>query len=668
MAKEFCYSFSIDMDKRSIIIEVKESIFELIFENSSCEPTVEDIEEGYVVNFIEVFTNIDVKYKLGINYIKEEIILKNNECQDSLKMRISLNNCSIKNDGKFWNILDNNGKFIYSFENPKITYENHNYGKDIDDVAKMTVDDEYICYEFMKEKIEIEQAYPVTIDPSFVFPIPMGFGNSRGYFLKSNNELFLTGDETRERFVEESDGDYVSDDVVYGRKVSLIFPYLVSSIRKIGIIASSGKDSWEFLVSDIKNGTSGEIQYSYVDCEIPKDVNSKVNFLVKVGLASDVYGSFVLEFARNINFVNSPLIEMSNQSVFSGSSISFPVRCSVQESFSPINFYIIPFYFKFEEEYGNGYPSIKIIRKDNFSSFLANLKSMESNSPNISNYYFEINTDQFPTQKSELFVSDNYNVYRGYNESFMNKIMIGIESSVNNRNNFQQNNAIEKRYIYLSENDFSLYIKKKYGIFKDGKIPPTYDYLFAAPKIYPSFYLKFNSGFYLGSDDSGSTITEMGESDIHVNHTLIEFNENIFEQNFVSGEVYMASQNMEYSDIYDGVYDEGYLVGEVEGKIISFKILKSFRNKLIIDGKKYKYLNQMYNFSIFLYYPKDIIIEYTSKSIKNKLFPSKINSDGSILFKDIRLVVEKNKKISIESTFINKESRFKGIKTDHISQ
>ena len=508
MAKEFCYSFSIDMDKCSIIIEVKESILELIFEGSSCEPTVDDIEDGYIVNFTEVFPNIDVRYKLGINYIKEEIILKNNECQDFLNMKIGLKNCSIKNDGKFWNVLNGNGKFIYSFENHKITYEDHNVGKDLDDVVDMVVSENSISYSFKKDNIE-EDAYPVTIDPSFVFPIPMGFGNHRGYFLNNNNELFLTGEVTRERFVEESDGDYVSDDVVYGRTVSLIFPHLVSSIRRVGIIASDGTNTWEFLSSNIQNGTFGEIQYSYIDCELPKNINGRVNFLVKVGLASDAYGTFVLEFARNINFVNSPQIEISNESIFSGDSILCSARCSIQESFSPIIFYILPYSFKFEEGYGDGYPSIKSISKDNFSSFRTDVRAIEGNSPNLSNYYFGLNADQFPTQKSEMLSTSNFIAYSGYNKSFMNNIEIGIESSINDRNNFQQGNLFTKRYIYLSENDFALYVKKKYGILKDGKIPPNYNYMFVSPRVYPSFYLKFESGSSFGGDNSGNTITEI---------------------------------------------------------------------------------------------------------------------------------------------------------------
>ena len=50
------------------------------------------------------------------------------------------------------------------------------------------------------------------------------------------------------------------------------------------------------------------------------------------------------------------------------------------------------------------------------------------------------------------------------------------------------------------------------------------------------------------------------------------------------GEVYEASQNMEYGDIEDGVYNDGYLVGDVNGRISSFKILKSFQNSSIFSN------------------------------------------------------------------------------------
>ena len=196
---DFYYSFSIDIEKKSLKIGVDDRYYlYLIFpEFYNFSPKITSEDDGYVLFLPNIIRGIDIKYNLLSSQIKEYIIVKSYASSQVLDMYFNLDGCLLLKDNKKFVVLGKNKSELFNFEPPVIIPEAHNIKNISNSFCKMSLDEEKkkISYSFNK-KIFPDSIYPVTIDPTFNFNTKIQLSSTalRTDF-NSSNYMFVTGED-----------------------------------------------------------------------------------------------------------------------------------------------------------------------------------------------------------------------------------------------------------------------------------------------------------------------------------------------------------------------------------------------------------------------------------------------------------------------------------------
>ncbi|MDO8610280.1 MAG: hypothetical protein Q7R95_07055, partial [bacterium] len=332
------------------------------------DPYIEDIKEGYLIYFENIYKNVDIKYHLFDQSIKEEIILKNSRCQENFDVDLVLKNCSIFEDksGRF-SIVGSDNTELFAFDELTVIYDDHNKDYDLRRCAKIKYNKENnkLTYEFNKNLLK--NKYPVRVDPSFTFNAKKQF---QYFFLRNNlsqhNIMFVTGTTNLSKFIESQ--RLTSDDVVFQKDISVVFNgNLVDSIM-IAIKQGSYYKKLEF--KDFETTTSGT--FSYINTTLPVDVSSRVQLTGVVKFSSDVYGEARIAFEREFSYVGDINIAGNYEdAIFTNTETNtFPIEITNYGDFKPYKYYAAPFFF-------NSTNDLRIKDAKDFNSVIK-----KSNNPN----------------------------------------------------------------------------------------------------------------------------------------------------------------------------------------------------------------------------------------------------------------------------------------------
>ena len=359
------------MEKASIEIGVDDSVFIMKFESSmNIEPDIQPTDDGYSLWFRNIYKNIDIHYSLESDKIKENIIIKSKNSENSFDVSFSLKNCVLFFDSKDkkYKILGPDQGELFRFDEPKVIYEEHNKNIALSKAVKLKCSQDLGKITYLFDKDVMYGAYPVMIDPTFSFNtrIKHNFGNLRTGF-DQHNAMFITGKTFGDFFVREAEKNtvigggtsynpelayYVSDDVVFERDIRIIFPFTASVIDSAIVTIGQGSNKITKSFYNIPEKIIDRRIFKYIDISIPA-VPGDINVDCVVKLIPSVYGDFSIAFSRRLTYlpkidysfsssdsILTSYIDLSdNNSIMNVSNI----MVGLIQSFKPLSFHIIPY-------------------------------------------------------------------------------------------------------------------------------------------------------------------------------------------------------------------------------------------------------------------------------------------------------------------------------------
>jgi len=668
---DFYYDFSVDVEKRSLLIGVDQKYqFEMIYpENCNFEPKVFSQEDGsYRLELKNIFKKIDIIFLLKSSEIKEEIKVWDKSAAKDFSLSFNLKNCLLfydESENKY-KIVGKNQIEIFSFSSLKINYENHNKNTNLDNFCKLEVLDgeRRINYKFSSKSYD-SRYFPISIDPTFNFKVQVR--KSSGYIntgFDRSNYMVVTGKTIANEFFDSAVGlasnrtiigstiehktpysppgeEYYkkilsSDDIIFERECRLMFPYLTDLIEQVNV--SVNQEGIETVIGalPIQSVFVNDIRYDYVDFSFKFNLPSRVKIDALVSLDRVRYGTFSILYTRNLTFLPETNIKLDNGKNFITRNIdtdkdefsSSYLVCSSADVFKPKKINLIPFSLNFvKAPDGSSVEEIKnssYRQKDKTLNFNVDTNKTESASQGLVNYYFDFPNYSINTWPPVRNIVQNNSseciMERGVSQSFRNEAEIIYVSGINNRSNIQENIEFKKPYTYIDPNDFYFNIDAEEATVSSGKISlNTNNFkLFFYQKS--SHYIKIKDNNKI-KDINNFSVTYLRES----NETVLDasFFGDFFVYQFGTGNPFVRhsinvsfidterlDESTDLNDIDTNALSGQYAVIRVGNKIFNYKIKKSTSTSLTFFGNIKNSLDNSDYLGVFPYLPDEVTFVY----------------------------------------------------------
>jgi len=239
--------------------------------------------------------------------------------------------------------------------------------------------------------------------------------------------------------------------------------------------------------------------------------------------------------------------------------------------------------------------------------------------------------------------------------SFVNFFDLILESSINDRNNLQEDVDFKQKYVYVGETDFGLIFQSEAA-----------NFVSLTPYIKPFFFVRVrdSGGSIQDYVDSGKmTVDEMSDSNLKFEHTILEFpTYTVFFQRF-SGVYYLTFPDeivpAKYTTITDNILDGSRLLVQTSNGVQTMKIIGSDTSKIVLKGRHAQTILNAKAFSIFFFEPETLFMKGLEKNVTEKKVLSKSElreEDGYLMYNDVQFntlgIIE-----NIECFFIDSETK-----------
>lgn len=635
MSKNFYYGFELDEDSNRLLLKVNDAEISFsYFKSENFIPDIKPTDYGYRLLIKNFYLDVDLELQLHESTIKETLFLKSSRVPEKIEIGLEHSNCEVlkDSDGKYKIIGQNNVELIV-LDNLEVVYEKHNEILDLNSAVKMTItnhDPKRIIYEFDKKRFS--NAYPIKIDPT----MHINKSKIQNYSIARQgidnfNLMFVTA-QGIDFLAERTANDYVSDDVLFGNSLKIVYPFGSAIVSNtVDIVENKLNQDTVFKFSQSFSSMQHSGSSTYVEMDIPFNENLQLKADSIVKNNPDSYGDFTLRYIRDFTMINKVPIDFGNHENYILKDSSGRVGYSLPASFKPYKFFFIPFYY-------SGLTNENLDVKFFVPDF-----TYEGNSQYLINFKFPFSMSNYPELTSRA-------------KSFVNDAEVVLCSAINSRNNLQSNKRFKTRYKMIDPDDFVFSINEQDGAVSGDRIYTFFEKARFILKQKASVFYQVENGGTLGDFSAISRNTGGHECD----HTVLQLNP-IFTQS-LSGSYNPYS----FSNISNnGLFADSYLVGQIGDNAFAFKIQDSNENQLIFLGDQSSKLKKISKFSIVHYLPNKVYFDPESPNFDSADYdatPSSVDSNGDIIFNDLAFNISRYHFTKIFASIKSNQSKFIGIK------